>query len=130
MNNKELTEKIKKDITGILEEKSDLKLATSYYDSRVEGINAIVDYIIKTTQSNDEIKREAVEEFLKSQIEYEAEEYAVCPLCKRELIWGETYCPDDRRKLITETRNKLEWSNRNTVIKELIESLTQKENNE
>ena len=80
--------------------------------------------------SNDEIKREAVEEFLKSQIEYEAEEYAVCPLCKREFIWGETYCPDDRRKLITETRNKLEWSNRNAVIKELIESLTQKENNE
>ena len=68
-------------------------------------------------------EQQAVEKFLESQIEYEAEEYSVCPLCERELIWGETYCPDDRRKLITKTRNKLEWSNKNVVIKELTKFL-------
>ena len=126
MNNKELTEsrlKIERVLGDNYQRNNTIINASAV-------IEELAELLIKTTQSNDEIKREAVEEFLKSQIEYEAEEYAVCPLCKRELIWGETYCPDDRRKLITETRNKLEWSNRNTVIKELIESLTQKENNE
>lgn len=133
MNNKELTERVE-DI-----KKKYIHYSTSIGDSNIFYMSEddyrsfereLTDLLAKAILSNDEIKREAVEEFLKSQIEYEAEEYAVCPLCKRELIWGETYCPDDRRKLITETRNKLEWSNRNTVIKELIESLTQKENNE
>lgn len=139
MNNKELTE-LKKEF----EQMFYTEVAPSLNPNAEPPYNAsqkvdvfwnkkpseVWDFLLPHLKSNDEIKREAVEEFLKSQIEYEAEEYAVCPLCKREFIWGETYCPDDRRKLITETRNKLEWSNRNAVIKELIEGLTQKENNE
>ena len=132
MNNKELTElkKIEEIKEEFIKEFVNNHNPDGWRWLRGIYIEDIWDFFLPHLKSNDEIKREAVEEFLKSQIEYEAEEYAVCPLCKRELIWGETYCPDDRRKLITETRNKLEWSNRNTVIKELIESLTQKENNE
>ena len=132
MNNKELTElkKIEEIKEEFIKEFVNNHNPDGWRWLRGIYIEDIWDFFLPHLKSNDEIKREAVEEFLKSQIEYEAEEYAVCPLCKRELIWGETYCPDDRRKLITKTRNKLEWSNRNTVIKELIESLTQKENNE
>lgn len=82
------------------------------------------------TKNHDEIKREAVKEFLESQIEYETEEYAACPLCEREFNWGETYCPDDGRKLATKTRNELEWGSKNTFIKELIETLTQSKEGE